>query len=1274
MYRILLALKCLVLATNILYGQVYERSIDWPSAESLDAEKSNSYQIESQKPYLWFENYVAYPDQETMVPFYGETISISNAISSIDQIDVSVVNTKFEPLDERLLKSNQMEEIENGTASFKVYKSRGNSFLHVIIPSIRSNPTTGKLEKLVKFGIKVDKKESQKKTKRNPKVASQSVLSQGSWQRIEVKESGIHKLSYADLQSMGLSNLSNVSIWGHGGRQLSFWNNEPSLDDLVEIPVWVSKGGDGIFNQGDNIYFYAQGPVVWEHDENDEFFTHKIHDYSKSISYFVTTSKQNPKRVQNVQPPADPHNNQSSSYDALVYIEKNDTNLIQSGRQWFGDLFDVYTTRTYSTGLNRPVTGGVAVVRVRTAARSSASSSFTVKVNGSTVGNISMSAVNTGYQYGSFAAASEETFEFNHSQNDLSLELTYSKPSPAAKAWLDFITVNARQKLSLDNNQLLFRDAKSVGSNSITLFSIDNAQSDMRIWEVTNIFSPKEQEVTIQSGVAQFKIETSQLKEFVAFVPDQALDVDIIEEVPNQNIHGESQPEMVIVTHPQFYSQAVELAQIHNEDSGLKTLVVTNQQVYNEFSSGTPDVSAIRNMMRMFYNRASIESEMPKYLLLFGDGSYDNLSNNQINSNYVLTYQSENSLHVTSSFVTDDYFGLLDENEGESSGFLDIGVGRIPSGSEEEATTAVQKIRNYLSQSSKGSWQNQLSFIGDDGDNNIHMRDANKLASFVEDNYPHYNVERIFFDAYPLEISSQGGRYPEVTNAINSRANQGALLINYLGHANAKWLAHEKVLMMSDIQSWRNLDKLPLFVTATCEFSRFDDYYNMSAGEYALFSPKGGSVGLLSTTRVVYANPNYTLNRNFFQYVFEKPASLNGGDSDHYRLGDVFRLAKVATSGTNKRNFMLLGDPALKLHAPDTELNLTSINGTPVNEPLDTLRALSKVTITGEVSGERSLDDFQGEAEITLFDKAKDITTLANTGGTPFEFTTRDNVIYKGRLSVTNGQFSGSFIIPKDIFYNFGSGRFSLYAQNELLTGSGYYEDFIVGGISENAGDDTEGPQISIFMNDEQFVSGGTTDTSPKLMVLLSDSSGINTTGAGIGHDLTATIKGQTEKRVVLNDYYVADIDSYQSGKVEYQLSNLDIGRYSVNVKAWDVFNNSSDYEIEFIVSPDEELNLSHILNYPNPFTETTGFYFEHNQPYEDFDVSIQIFSPSGKLVKTLEHYYPGSGSYRVGPIHWDGNDDFGDRIGRGVYFYRLRVRLSNGKSAEAYQKIVILK
>lgn len=1280
MYRRPLLLFCLSVVFSATFAQNYSRTIDWPVDSVARANlKAGGYEGALEKSFLWFKDYVHYPNIGTMLPHYADIIPIPNIIHSINQLNVQVTNRRSISLnsdEERVLRGLSAEEIKTQKAQYDVFKSRGQTYLQFHIPTISTNPSTGRVEKLVSFNIEVTEQQVIAPKKAQAVEATQSVLSSGIWKLVRVERTGVHRISYSDLLGMGLSNLENVSIWGHDGRQLPYWNNQPSPDDLIQIPIQVDKGTDGIFNQGDYIYFYAQGPVTWSYNSEADFFEHRIHDFATSTHYFITTSRPNPLRITTQSQPAASPSQISNTFDALVNFERNDTNLIRSGRQWFGESFDVYTTRNYNTGFNNPVAGGEAKVKVKAAARSSVSSSYTLKANGTSQGNISVASVNTSSQYTNFAAVGERLFNVNYSQGELQLELTYNKPSPAAKGWLDYIIVNARQRLRMGPSQLLFRDKQSVSPNAITEFNIENTQQGLRIWDVTDFFNPVNLEFSTQGTVAKFKSETSSLKEFIAFTPSQANSVNVVGDVPNQNIHGEAQPELVIVTHPNFLSQAQELAQLHQDASGLKTLIVTNQQVYNEFSSGNPDVSAIRNMMRMFYRRAISENDMPKYLLLFGDGSYDNRPGNSSKLSFVLTYQSENSLHVTSSFVSDDFFGLLDDNEGEATGLLDLGIGRIPSATSAEASIAVNKIRQYMNPTSKGAWNNQLCFIADDGDGNLHMRDADLHAQYVEENHPHYNIDKIYFDAYPLVSLSVGDRYPAVTEAINNRANQGALIMNYVGHANAMWLAHEMVLKIDDIQSWRNLDKLSLFVTATCEYSRFDDLGNKSAGEHILFAPRGGSVALVSTSRVVYANPNFTLNRNFIHYVFAKREGVPPGDpNEYYRLGDVLRLTKVATGGQiNKRNFLLLGDPALHLHYPTASMALTEINGLSITSELDTLKALSRVQIKGAVVSNEKKQNFSGEAEFTLFDKAKTVTTLSNTGGTPFTFTTRENSIYRGRSSITDGQFDAKFIIPKDIMYSYGQGRFSLFASSGQATAVGHFEDFIVGGISTDAGNDSQGPEIEIYMNNTKFVNGGITDPNPKLIVHLLDSSGINTTGAGIGHDLTATLIGSQEITYTLNDYYVAELDNFQKGKAEYQLSGLAPGNYTVKVKAWDVYNNSSESEITFSVKEDSDLKIDRLLNYPNPFTESTGFYFEHNQPFENFDILIQIFSPSGKLVKTIDYFHAGDGSYRIGPIAWNGLDDFGDRIGRGVYFYRLKVRLGNGQSKQVYQKLVILK
>lgn len=1261
-------------------SQRYSRDISWPQkSSSVKIWQQDPDRTETRTTYLGFESNVDYPNMVSLLPYFFESFSLSSSSIDKSNVKVTIFNKKYLPLSEQefdAISWNSTETIRGQSESYNVFSSRGKAYVQLSVPTIYYNEVSGQLEKLVSFEIEISEVPLFSPLGITKSIATTSVLASGEWKMISVNKSGIHKITFSELESMGLSNLENLSIWGNGGKQLPLWNNVSSPDDLKQIPVYIEKGDDNTFNQGDYIVFYAEGPVTWSFDYDENLFIHSSHGFANDIKYFVTTSKPSPLRISSQTNSPEVATYTTNSYDALIYFEKNDTNLIKSGREWYGESFDIYTTREYSTNLDQPVSGGGAKVLVRSVARSSATSSYTLRANGTTIGNVSHSSVNVNDQYTSFASIGQRVFEFPYSQGELVLELSYNKPSPAAKGWLDYISVNARQKLAMQQKQLDFRDVESVGDGQITQFTIDDAPNSINIWDVTDFHNPTNLQYVRLGEAVSFKRSTDTIREFIAFTPDQAFNVDFVGDVSNQDIHGEPQPDMIIVTHPNFLSQANELAQMHMEDSGLECLVVTNQQVYNELSSGNPDVAAIRNMMRMFYTRALSESDMPKYLLLFGDGSYNNSPNSSSNTNFVLTFQSENSVHTVNSIVSDDFYGLLDDNEGELSGLLDIGIGRIPCSTVEEANLVIKKIRSYLDPSSYAGWHNQISFIGDDGDGNLHMNQSDQLAEFVEENYPRYNIEKIYFDAYPMVTTSQGARYPDVTNAIINRANQGTLIMNYIGHANARWLAHEKVLMINDIQSWRNFNKLPLFVTATCEFSRFDDFSYKSAGEHTLFSSQGGSIGLVSTSRVVYANPNFVLNRNFFQYVFaERDDYVEGETEKYYRLGDVLRLAKIVTgSSLNKRNFLLLGDPALRLHYPELDLLLSELNGKPIVKEVDTLNALQRVELKGLVSGTSIGEDFIGEAEVTLYDKPKTITTLANRGGTPFVFTTRENTIYKGRSRVTNGEFSSTFIIPKDIMYSYGRGRFSLYAQNGILSGSGFFEDFIVGGISEDVSNDDQGPEIEVYLNDQNFVSGGITDPNPKLIVNLADSSGINTTGVGIGHDLTARIAGTMDMNYVLNDYYISEVDSYQGGKVEFQLSDLEPGSYTLNVKAWDVYNNSSEAGIDFNVKADSEFTLKHVLNYPNPFTENTSFYFEHNQPFEDFDVIIQIFSPSGKLVKTIDYFFPGTGSYRVGPVSWDGLDDFGDRIGRGVYFYKLKVRLSSGKTASVYQKLVILK
>ncbi len=1260
-------------------AQEFHRDISWDFQHHLN----KGLNVAHENSYLFFPNAV-YDDHQTMVPSYFELFQIPSSISSLEQLNIAIENSVYAKLNEvEKKKIKSLNNIAQLKAYYSIQESRKQKFIAATIPAIRINQQ-GELEKLISFTLKVEQRNSAKiQSAKQNLAALNSVLSSGKWVKISVKETGIYKISYADLLSYGLSNLSNVTLWGHGGKNLAYMNNVSSYDDLKQIPIYIEKGSDGIFNQGDYILFFAEGSQTWSYETANSFFMHQNHSYTKSISYFITTDQPSPLRVNDIQSTTLPFTYQTNAFDELIAFEKNDTNLIKSGRDWYGESFDIYTTRLFDTKLNNPEPSGTTKIRVRASARSSSNSNYSLLINGNFLGSIALSGINVSDDEGDYFSMKQQQFTTPTPNGNLTLSLTYNKPSPAANGWLDYITVNSRQLLSYQGKQLFFRDSKSIGVGKVSEFNISNANSSLQLWDVSNIFNPLRIINFLSGNQAIFTLPTDTLRQFIAFEADNAMPVSYVGNVINQNLHGLLHHDLIIVTHPSFLNQANELAEIHRENDGLTVSVATAEEVYNEFSSGNRDVSAIRNFMRMFYKRSTGPDDMPRYLLLFGDGSYDNITDSKSNTNLIPTYQSKESNNKSTSFVSDDYFGLLDDSEGEADGLLDIGIGRIPASTQEHANSVINKIKQYYNLSSLADWNNQLCFIGDDEDGNIHMSDANTIADYVRDNHPNYNIQKIFLDAYLQQSTPTGNRYPAVTSAINNKVNSGALIVNYTGHGNEQWLTHEKVLMIDDVRSWRNFQKLPLFVTATCEFSRFDDSNFISTGEQILLTPNGGGIGLLSTTRIVYSSPNFTLNFNFFKTVFDEVATKSNSspkqiDEYHYRLGDIIKETKnISGSGYNKRNFMLLGDPAIMLKYPSKSVVLTHINNTPLALLTDTLKALSNLKISGKIQNHDGSDaaDYNGNASIILFDKEKPVKTLNNDGnGFTMNFNVRENIIYKGIATVKDGLFSLNCIIPKDINYKVGTGRISLFASNGTETGLGNNETILIGDINSNPISDNEGPSVNIFLNDTKFVSGGISNSNPKLIVNLSDSSGINTTGTGIGHDLVATIYADTEQSIILNDYYKADKDSYKSGRAELQLSKLETGQHKIKVKAWDAFNNSTLKEISFYVASDSKMKISHLLNYPNPFTENTGFYFEHNQPFTSLDVLIQIYSPSGKLVKTLKHNELAGNGFRIGPIRWDGKDDFGDKIGRGAYFYRLRVRASNGTSAEQQQKLVILK
>jgi hypothetical protein len=1232
-----------------------------------------------------------YPEGAGTLPRYSERLPWGGSINGQAPL-VTLSSLVFEAIPED--KDQTLpEEIKTLTGEITVTSDllieRKQSFVRYSFVPFRKNPSTGVLERLVSFRPIVRSTASETPpTTRNLKsrsYAASSVLATGTWYKISIKQTGIHKLTYSDLRAIGIQNPDHVRIYGNGGTQLAYDSSEDRYDDLLESPLYINKGNNNTWDQGDYLLFYATGPVSWKYEESQTRFVHQIHQFSDVAYYFVTEDLGPGQQIELASNPGTTPQVDITSYDAYDYREIDSINLIKSGRQWCWTHFEVLLRHGYSFHFpNRIPTEPVKITSALWArsSRSSPDSKFYLNQGESRFATVELPGVNTNNYEALFASTALTHSEFTPPGDQFTVLIQFVPSNPAAKGWLDYLTLNTRCQLAYNGDQLLFRDSRSTRPSRTGRFRISNTNPECLVWDVTTPTEIRQQRTTYQSNSTEFIASVSQIREYVLFDPNsETLPIphysgEGVGLIPNQNLHAMPTPDMIILVQPGLADYARELSQIHQDMEGINSVLVTPEEVYNEFSSGIRDITAIRDFLKMFYDRTDGTASRLRYFLFFGDGSFDNKNTSADFANLLPTYQSHESLFPTTSYVTDDYFGLLDTGEQIQSGLLDIGIGRLPVSNSSEASIVINKIRNYYAQSAMGDWRNMICMIGDDEDNNSHMRDADALARLITSKHPSFNLEKIYLDAFQQYILPAGARYPDVNRAIGNRMKKGALIMNYLGHGSERGLAHEEILTISDIKNWDNSVRLPLFMTATCEFSRFDDV-EISAGEWVLLNPKGGGIGLFSTTRLVYSAPNYYLNREFYNYVFGRDTQ-----GEKYGLGDIMRLTKNAIGEEiNKLSFTLLGDPALRLSYPDYRVEMTDINGKSLEVFSDTLKALSAATVQGHITDLQGnkLIDFNGQVVPTIYDKEMTMNNLANDGGPVMEFQVQNSILFKGKASVTNGEFTFSFIVPKDMAYQVGSGKFSFYASDDQRDASGVNQTVLFGESSGEEINDRQGPELDIFMNDSSFVSGGITNEDPILLIRVKDESGINTTGNGIGHDITAILNGNQQNALVLNDYYESDLDDYRSGTIRYPLSQLEPGDHTIKVKVWDIVNNSSEAELSFSVVSSEEVVIEHVLNYPNPFTTHTDFYFEHNQGHQDMEVLLQVYTISGKLVKSFEYIQAnqtqvGAGSYRVGPISWDGLDDFGDPIGRGTYFYRVRIRTADGKSKEAFQKLVILK
>ena len=1209
---------------------------------------------------------------------------------SADSLSIIIDNVVFLPHDKKI------NAAENLPSAPKWFYQKGISAKKTIVtlsmfPLFRND--AGRIQRIVSFDCRIESMRFNKKQNTEKyRSASNSVLATNLWYKWSVSQTGVYKIDYSAIKSAGIAvnnigSLDNIKIHGRAGKMLPHANSDLRSDDLPELAVQRIDNGNGLFDQGDYILFFAEGPCAWNYDSGNGTFAHEINLYSDSIYFYLTINNDSPKNIAAQAEESAPATIKTYAFDDLYFREKEEDNLLHSGRLWLGDHFQGSQTQSFQFICPNAITPASLTVSGQFYGKSNNNigSSFLLNVNGSSNGPFAIGKV-SGNATDDIAKNTIVNFSAPSIGDTINIDIQYSAPDSYAEGWINYLEILARRKLKYDGTPLYFRDRNSLGG--IPEYHLAVSSAGAKIWDVSDLFQVREQQFRSSADSVFFRAKADALREFVMFNPSTAATPKFEEKINNQNLHAIASAALIIVTHPSFLAEAQRLANFHRQIDSLSVQVVDILQIYNEFSAGIADVAALRDFVKMLYDKAA-PSDVPKYLLLFGDGTFDYKHILKGLPNFVPTYQSLNSTKSTSSYTSDDFFGLLDDSEGRwaptDPDLLDIGIGRLPVNSADQAKNVVDKILaycNYFDASNSffekqkkqvySSWRNEALFIADDEDFNIHINQANQLATKMENEQEGYNINKIYIDAYQQTRDAEGDKYPEASAAIKNKIENGAYIVNYTGHGGEEGLTSEGVFKSSDVVDLNNGIKMPLFVTATCEFSRYDLTQRTTAGELLLLNPHGGAIALFTTVRLVFSTPNFNLNKTFYNVAFSQPEGYKT------RLGDIFKMTKVINNGgTNDRNFTLLGDPAMRMALPREKIKVNAIVDLYNNTATDTLKALLKVRISGSIrdTAGNKLTNFNGTVQSTLFDKTLVSATLANDNGTnPFSFDLQQNVLFKGSATVKQGDFTFDCLIPKGIAPSFGNGKLSFYAYDEAHgDAQGSDKSIIVGGYSNKAPVDVSGPTISLYLNDSTFVYGGFTNNSPTLIISAFDSSGMNVTVGGIGHGMTAILDNNTAQVIPLSAAYTPKIDDYRQGSIRYRLSDLAEGKHTIEAKLWDNYDNSTSAYTEFVVSYNAKTALEHVLNYPNPFTTKTGFYFEHNQIGRELDVTIQIYTISGKLIKTLTHQVYAD-NRRVGPIDWDGMDDFGDSLGRGVYLYQIKVKSENGTSAHIFEKLVLLK
>lgn len=1146
----------------------------------------------------------------------------------------------------------------------------------------------GTLKKLTKISFDLN-------TQRNnysgqPRISSEIekgiTISEGNWFKFAITQTGPQKLTYNDLTKNNILNGSinsdYIKLYGNESDMLPYKNEAERHGSLKEMNIEVIDGGDESFDPGDYLIFYGQAGNHTHYNSTSKTLYNRPQYYSDSNFVFLTINSLSPKRISTKDNRSMTTDQTITKFHSLHHHENEWNNFIKSGRIWVGEDFQSQNPLEFNAPIKAEGTASI-TVNVCARSRTYTNNKVSVIVNQDTIGEILFPIVSTIY-HNDYVKFTTKTFSFTPSSETNKVALYYHVPEDAALAWLDYYSINYSGPLSYTQYEYLTIFNKDAANTPGKLsFSFTNSADSLKIWNISN-YNDVQAITGQQLGLNySFNANTINGAQFIAFDNTSYKTPSFIKLCEGQELNYSDIPAMIIISPAAFVKEAQRLADFHTQQDQLKTRVVKAEHIYNHKSSGRKEATAIRDYIKYLYDHPSGGDSL-KYVLLFGSGTYDPKNRLDNNKDFIPTYQSENSIKLTASYVTDDFYGVLDDNEGEfkNNDQLDVSVGRIPVKSIQEAKIAVDKIKQYYNFystaqdngkafSSKGSWQNNILFIADDGDINEHMRQAETLSDIVDTSLSHLNISKIYVDAFVKEVAASGTTVKSANQALRQKIEEGSLIVNYTGHGGEYGWGSERFLDVKGIQNLNNKTALPLVVTATCEFSRFDDPALKSAGEYLFLKENGGAIALFTTVRLVFSIPNFNLNKNFYKVLQEEEEK-----NTKLRIGDLFRKTKIENNaGTNDRNFTLLGDPALVIAIPEKTIIVDSIVAWN-KSTIDTLKSLTQGVISGHIKSKNgTLDNnFNGTIEIKIFDKQIENKTLDNSNSnSAFNYKTQSSLLFKTLAEVKNGKYSTDIILPKNMLSNFDYGKISLYATSSKNDAKGADKSYMIGGADSLGRKDDQGPEINLYLNDSSFIFGDLVAPSPYVIAKLSDESGINITSNNITHNIVLSLNKSPETEFNLNHLYQTDLNTYKSGSVSYQLKDFTEGSHRLEFYASDNHNNRSQHYTEFIIAQDAELALKHVLNYPNPFTTKTGFYFEQNQIKSSIDVVIQIFTISGKIVKTISTNLL-TNEQRIGPIEWDGKDDYGDQIGRGIYLYKIQVTAENGSKAEEIQKLVILK